>query len=422
MRDYKRDRPWGLGLRPWSKAFSPTTKAQGLRLLLAIACALSSAAPAFADPTTITESQHYRIHSDLDPAVTRDYAKRLDAMYGEYARRLADFDIPPQPKFEVYLFQKQADYRNFTGNAMPNTAGMFIPSLHALAGYEQLHGRDGLRKTLQHEAFHQFAWSAISKSMPIWLDEGLAQIFEEGVWTGDRFILGQIPPGRLRDLRADMADGQFIPFRALLPMSRSLFQSRMRDPDAGRAEYNQSWAMTQFLVFATDDKGQPRYRRRLIDWLSDMHAGRDPQKAFADNFSPNIDGFEQRYKEWVNTLSPTPMAVYSDRVSKLAELIRLFQEQGMVFDSVDALRQYLAKGKFHMSEKRDGQYHTLDEDVLCYLCDIEGQPWSDNQLYFDRRKGPLPDIVLKAPQQSTIRARFYTAGKQIDHDLVFENP
>lgn len=369
-----------------------------------------------------SQSKHYQIFSDLDDAATKDYAKRLDGMYEEYARRLADFSVPSEPKFQVYLFKKQSDYRKFTGMRLPNSAGIFIPSLQALAGFEETQGRTALRQTLQHEAFHQFAWQAISQNLPIWLDEGLAQVFEEGVWTGDQFLLGQVPPNRIRLLQQDIANGRLMPFKQLMSMSRTAFQSRMRDDALGRSQYNQAWAMTHFLVFATDDKGKTRFRDRLIGWLRDLHAGRDPQQAFISNFSGNIDGFEKRFIEWAGKLQPTPLAVYSDRVSKLAELVRLFKQDGREFDSVDTLRKHLQQGQFHLTEQRDGQTFTLDEDAMTYLCNLDGKPWPGQSLFFEKRpKSPLPDIVLREPSGSVIRARFYTSGQRIDHDLVFES-
>ncbi|MGC4032469.1 MAG: DUF1570 domain-containing protein [Tepidisphaeraceae bacterium] len=386
--------------------------------MLIAALTLASTAAFAADDKPI-ESKHYIIYSDLDRAATQDYARRLDAMYEEYARRLADFPVNSREKFQVHLFKKQSDYRRFTGSRLPNSAGIFIPSMQALAGYEESAGRTALRQTLQHEAFHQFAWQAISQKLPIWLDEGLAQIFEEGVWTGNQFILGQVPPARLRLLKDDIANNRLLPFKTLLAMSRQTYQSRMKDDAVGRSQYNQAWAMTHFLVFAADDKGTARYRDRLIAWLSDMHAGRDANEAFVANFSGNIEGFEKRFREWAANLQPTPLSVYSDRVSKLAELVRLFKQDGQEFDSVETLRRHLQQGQFHLTEQRDGQTFTLDENALTYLCDINGKPWPGKQLFFERKK-PLPDIVLKSPTGSTIRARFYTSGQRIDHDLVFE--
>ncbi|GIW75355.1 MAG: hypothetical protein KatS3mg104_0418 [Phycisphaerae bacterium] len=377
-----------------------------------------------ADPVAGTmrtyETRHYRIESDLEPAVVRDYAKRLDAMYEEYSRRLADFTTPSGQKFNVYLFQKRSDYIRFTGNRVPNSAGIFIPAQRALAGFEEGQGRTGLRQTLQHEAFHQFAWEVISPNLPIWLDEGLAQIFEEGVWTGNQFILGQVPPRRITELREDIRQGRMIPFRKFMSMSREDFQSRMKDPRTGRAQYNQAWAMTHFLIFAAGNDGAPRYRSRLLACLRDIHNGQSPDEAFVANFSDNIEGFEARFSEWASQLTPTPMAVYSDRMSKLAELLRIFYEEGKRFDSIQALRDHLSRGRYHLTEQRDGQTLTYEENALTYLSDLSNTPWPTEVLRLQKRRGPLPDIVLSPPGQSQIRVRFYEVDRQILYDLAFE--
>ena len=415
---------WGLGLREkigrlrsYPKPRAPGPKRPTRRRRPAVRWRL----PRTPLPLNIFASRHYRIHSDMDISVVRDYAVRLDAMYEEYSKRLADFDVPVGQQFDVFLFAKRSEYDEFTGNRVPNTSGIFIPSLHALAGYEELQGRAGLRQTLQHEAFHQFAWQVIDKDLPIWLDEGLAQVFEEGVWTGRGFILGQVPPFRLDRLRADIDANKLVDFRTFLTMSRDEFQGRMKDAAVGRAEYNQAWAMTQFLIFATDERGQRRYRKRLIGWLRDMHAGKDPMTAYTANFSANFDGFQKRFVEWARTVQPTALAVYSDRVSKVAELLRLFREDGVVFGSIGQLRDHLAKGQFHLTEARDGRTVTLGENALTYLSDLSGKPWPKNELFLDkRRNGPMPDVVLKQPDGAVIRARFYTRGKELDHDLAFE--
>jgi hypothetical protein len=385
----------------------------------ALACVTVSAAPGAAAPLEI-QSRHYRILTDLDEPAARDYAKRLDAMYDEYARRLSDFGKQQKTKFDVYLFKKRSGYLKFTNNRLPNSAGIFIPAQRALAAYEEGQGRGGLRQTLQHEAFHQFAWECISNNLPIWLDEGLAQVFEEGVWAGDKFILGQVPPRRIEDLQADLKAGRLTPLGEMLSMPRNAYQARMKDAKTARALYNQAWAMTQFLVFAQGEDGKPRYRDRFLAWLRDMHAGRDAQAAFSDNFSGNVDGFEQRFREWVGTLQPTPMAVYSDRLTKLAELLRLFRRDGLSFDSVEQLRDHLVRGRFHLTEQRDGETVMHQENALTYLSDLKSRQWTPDQMRFERRRGPLPDVVLSPPNGMAIRVRFFKVGNEIDHELSFE--
>src|SRR5262245_14273210 len=143
------------------------------------------------------ETEHYFLNTDVDRELANDLVRRMDAMFEEYARRLVEF-APPQSesKLTVYVYSNRADYVKFTKSA--NSSGVFIPSRKILAATLEGQGRDGLRRTLQHEAFHQFAFSAIGPEIPLWLNEGLACVFEEGIYNGNQFALGQVPPWRLR--------------------------------------------------------------------------------------------------------------------------------------------------------------------------------------------------------------------------------
>ena len=71
----------------------------------------------------------------------------------------------------------------------------------ALAVYLEGQGRAAMRKTLRHEAFHQFADDRLGDGLPVWVNEGLAQIFEESLRVGDGLRIGLLPPERLRQLQ-----------------------------------------------------------------------------------------------------------------------------------------------------------------------------------------------------------------------------
>src|SRR5438876_1849604 len=78
------------------------------------------------------ESRHYYIHTDLERALAEDLAKRMDAMFDDYSRRLQDFNPDRRSKFEVYLFARRVDYMKFTNNRMPNTGSVFMPARDTL--------------------------------------------------------------------------------------------------------------------------------------------------------------------------------------------------------------------------------------------------------------------------------------------------
>src|SRR5690348_12742750 len=230
----------------------------------------------------VLNSQHYQIKTDLDAQLAEDLARRMDLMYDEYTRRLVDFAPPTDANkpFQVDLYAKRADYMNLTSNRFPNTGGVFMPARNLLAAFLETQGRDGLRRTLQHEAFHQFAFTAISRNLPVWLNEGLAQFFEEGVVIDNLVTVGQVPPRRIRQLNADMKAHRLVPFDKFLAMTDQEWAAALADKTRASAQYNQGWAMVQFLINATDPNGEPKYRSRFIAMLKEIHNGTDPQLAW----------------------------------------------------------------------------------------------------------------------------------------------
>src|SRR5215211_1090503 len=133
-----------------------------LPVILLVLCA-NAARAADAVNLRVMDTRHYRIHTDLERRFAEELGRRMDAMYDDYSRRLQDFTPTDETtgKFEVYLFKRREQYLGFTKNKVPNTGGVFMPARNTLAAFLEGQGRDALRRTLQHEAFHQFAYSLI---------------------------------------------------------------------------------------------------------------------------------------------------------------------------------------------------------------------------------------------------------------------
>ncbi len=253
----------------------------------------------------ILSTSHYRIHTDLDPSLAMDLSLRMDAMYDEYARRFAPvFDLRRAAPTDVYLFRSRSDYIAFVGSDFANTGGLFIPSQNSLAAFLEGQGRDALRRTLQHEAFHQFAQRALGPNLPPWLNEGLAQVFEESLWTGDRFLLYQVPPRRVRQVQAELLAQRWIDLRDLIQLSpQEWARSIACDSSTARSRYNQSWALVQFLAHESDENGHP-YLPRFLTVLQAIHDGRNATAAFFRNF-PDLDSVQMQFNSFARTLKPT---------------------------------------------------------------------------------------------------------------------
>jgi len=396
------------------------------RLFLAIAlAALALPAPARAGERTLNRP-HYLIHTDLDPQLADDLANRLEAMYGEYSQRLATLGKAPNvPRMEVYLFRNQSDYLRFTDGKIRNSGGLFLPGRNLLAAFLNGQGRQQMRRTLQHEAFHQFAYNAISPDLPIWLNEGLAQFFEEGLWNGAGFSVGEVPPRRVRQLQADIRANRMVPFGTLLSMTDVEWAKRLSSSrEQGSVQYNQSWAMVHFLAMAHSprDEKQFLYRNRLIDFLRLLHIGKPADEAFQTAFGNNIPAFEQRFSEYAATLTATPEATMIENQNVLADLLVDFNRQGRQFDDVESFRRFVVQGHFKLHYQLGELEWNTNPDINVYFADSDGQRFLSTDLYFaSRTAAALPDLVCRFTPQLKLRTRFFqTANGAVDHDLQIE--
>jgi len=371
----------------------------------------------------VVHSRHYTIHSDLPADLTEDLARRLDEMYDEYSRRLTDFRPAGRERLDVYLYSRRADYLREFGNDGQHTAGIFLPHRNCLAAVLEGSTRQDLRRTLQHEAFHQFAHNRIAPDLPPWLNEGLAELFEDGMWTGSGFVLGEVPPWRVRRLHRDMQQQRLIDFPTFMKLDHPTWLRRIQeDRDLGHLQYNQAWAMVHFLVFATEGTGQPYYRQRFVDFLRRLNRGQDADAAFVAAFSNNIAGFQERFVQYARNLQPTEAAQYSEHVEILANMLRITHEQGRRYDTIDAFRSDVRAAGLQLWREEDGLRSTTAADPGVYFTYSNGPTIPSSRLRFEHVPGaPLPDIVCQPMNDLILRAHFFIAPNgTIDHELLIE--
>jgi len=379
-------------------------------------------ASAPAQDLRVFETAHYRIHTDLDEDLSDDLAHRMDAMYDEYAHRLADFARTDDSSLlDVYLVHSQEKYLHLVGITMGGTGGSFNAARHLLAAFLDGQGRDALRRTLQHEAFHQFAAITIGKTIPIWLNEGLAQIFEEGIWTGDGFELGQVPPRRLRQLHQDIDDDSLIDFAELLKMPGPQWAAGFRNPTVCATQYNQAWALTHFLIYALDENGRAKYRSRLINMLKLLRDGADGDTAFRTAFSNNIAGFHDRFLEYAATLTPTPLAGAIENQGILADMLVDAARRHRVFSDIAQFRQTAIAEKWRINYRRGRVQWESDPDPGVYFRSPSGNDLTSEEQFLDPAADhPLPDLIFRYGALPALRTHFVQVDDKIEHETIVE--
>ncbi|MFT3786753.1 MAG: DUF1570 domain-containing protein [Tepidisphaeraceae bacterium] len=368
-----------------------------------------SRAKAFASQLSIYQTDHYTIHFDVDSSLARDIAQRMDAMYEEYARRLNAFGTPQRERYDVYLFTRRIDYMKFIDDRAPTSGGVFIPNRNVLAAFLEGQGRDAMRRTLQHEAFHQFAHCVISENLPPWINEGMAQLFEEGIWTGEKFIVEQVPPRRLRQLQADIKADRLTDFKDFVQLDHSEWARSMRDRDRGAAQYNQAWAMVHFLVYARDRNGDPLYRQLFFEMLRSIHEGMSADDAFVKHFGTNYAGFEKRFFQYTSQLTPSKEATYVENVEVLADMmLELRDDEKLQFRSFADFRRHVERGGYQLHYTKGQLRWSSNEDVRVYFKDLDGRDLPGSQLCFQPNgNAALPDLICRPASNLEYRASFY---------------
>jgi hypothetical protein len=142
----------------------------------------------------------------------------------------------------------------------------------------------------------------IGGQLPIWVNEGMAEYFGEGVFTGDGFVTGVIPPKRheriQKQLHANRRAGGFRSIKDMMLLPHSAWNKQL-----SMANYDQAWSMVQFLAHGENG----RYQAAIGAFMRDLGTGLQWQQAWVKNFG-SAEGFEAKWKKYWQELPDNPTA------------------------------------------------------------------------------------------------------------------
>ena len=288
---------------------------------------------------TAYQTRYYTIHTDLPQEDIREAEIRVSRMAEEYYRRTRNFNGSIEKRLPFYIFSSKDDY--YAAGGLPGSIGVFgrdrlMAAVSSTPEY--------LWKTLQHEGFHQFVHSVIGGSIPVWLNEGMAEYFGEAVFTGTGFVTGVVPPRRAERVKAMIAAGQYTPFPELMTMSHQTWNGAM-----ATANYDQAWSMVHFLAHASDG----RYEATLNSFLHETSRGRRWDHAWADTFGRNsIGAFEEQWRTyWARLPVDASRARYAEAaVVTITNFLARAVNNGQTFDDLSAFESAAKNGSLTIRE------------------------------------------------------------------------
>jgi hypothetical protein len=327
--------------------------ARAILLLLAIVAfvpapyAMAADAGAFGGTRAIPrmpvyETKYYRVYTDVDPEEVKEACIRMTKMAEEYHNRTSDFAGQITQKLPFYLFKSAQEY--YAAGGIPNSAGVFNGTRLMAIG-DKRYGRQ-IWHIVQHEGFHQFVRAVIGGDIPIWVNEGMAEYFGEAIFTGDGFVSGVIPPGRLQRVRKTMQlsaqNGGFRPAGDMMALSHAQWNREL-----SLKNYDQAWSMVQFLAHGDNGKYQQAFGR----YMGMVGSGQDPQEAWARNFGDDTQAFDARWRDYWKSLSASPTSdLYAQAtVATLTSFLARAFDQQQRFASFDAFSQAAEAGTLRSS-------------------------------------------------------------------------
>jgi len=382
---------------------------------------LLSAAPASAqrddairfEPTpelTVYRSGHYLIHTNLTRQEVLPYGQHMDAIYAQYERRFRGMGTPQIEPMALYLFRTEQQYNRFLAENdidATHSGGMFFVT-HQVQGLATWVQRDTRRRTfevLQHEGFHQFAWHTIGPGLPVWLNEGLAQYFENGVLHDGGMTLGLSSGPTIQAVRSAIGSGDAMSMIAMMRITNDQWaQTLQRNPERASLMYAQAWSVVYFLINGQDGVHKPK----LIEYLQRLSEGERPDDALLMAFGEGgLHTLAGDWRAYALSQQSDEVAIASERLAFLATGLRVLAEQGEAMpEQIDELQTTLQRYGFRLRRSEMGMIQDLSAD-------------QDELFQFTRASGSERDFVILASQGDDLPPRITAPGLNPQPTLIW---
>jgi tetratricopeptide (TPR) repeat protein len=249
--------------------------------VLAIALLAKSA---YAGPSQWVEvrSPHFTVVSDANEKQARHVLDQLERMRWVFEKLFPKANPPSAEPIEVLAAKNGKTFQSvepapYLGKGQLNLAGYFLNTqdrnyvLVRLDAEEEQHPF----ASIYHEYTH-LQFSSIADWLPLWLNEGTAEFFQNTQVRDKDVLVGQPDTNNILYLR----QANLIPLKVLFKVDAS--SPYYHEEEKGSVFYAESWALTHYLNITDHDKGT----HRLLDYQQLVSQHEDSvvaaEKAFGD--------------------------------------------------------------------------------------------------------------------------------------------
>ena len=203
-------------------------------------------------------SRHFVINSDVRLEPNNELVQELEALHDQVCDTL---HLPEQrDPVNVYLFSDEASYRFYmhtTWKDLPPRRAYFVGTTRELAVYSFISPQ--VMEDLRHEFTHGLLHATL-QTVPLWLDEGLAEYFEVNA-----AVPGAAHVSHLRELNLAESEG-WNPNLYRLEMLTDFRDLTSRD-------YAESWAWVHYMLNSSDESSAI-----LVKYVEELQNTRTPRR------------------------------------------------------------------------------------------------------------------------------------------------
>lgn len=242
------------------------------------------------EPWIRAETAHFSLYSGAGESTTRRIGGDLETLRAALSRWLGGLEVHSPVPTTIYVFPDDEAFGPYKQGVPGDPAGItgyFVA--HTLGNYVALDGDPRAEPTriLYHEYLHYFVANNLP-GVPLWFNEGLAELYSTFEARGDRAILG-LPVAH---------------HRQWLRRHRQLGLESLLRVDTHSAEYNenarrggfyaQSWALVHYLLVGNPERGE-----QLIRFLELLTGGMPTEEAFDRAFGIGIGTLERELQAYL---------------------------------------------------------------------------------------------------------------------------
>jgi tetratricopeptide (TPR) repeat protein len=282
-------------------------------ILVVIACI-----PAFAQSPQVylSETDHYRIYSELSAADAKLTASKMEAFL-ELFNQYMHFDLSRLPaKLNVRIFSSKERFDDYLESLVGQTKDNFVflqystPEKSELLGFS-MRNEDAFETSLVRHGFIQFLKTFV-RNPPLWIQQGFAVFFEKCDYDEENdFAVYTENLSWLETLGAMIRNDEAGRKPGLLTMAELLNPSEQILASRADQFHAQAWGLVYFLI----NSANTDYNRILWDSLSALET--------EASLEENLDEVRARALQWTDEyLLASDYADFIASIKTFPDLVR----------------------------------------------------------------------------------------------------